>query len=77
MGLAWAHTYFCSEPCPGLWFHIHLIGLVLDHCMRACRLTLGNVMFEEWCTDKRNRVMAGYCVERALAKVGGGDEGCE
>ena len=34
-------------------------------------------MFEEWCTDKRNRVMAGYCVERALAKVGGGDEGWE
>ena len=33
---------------------------------------LSRQLFEAWCTDKRNGVIvAGYCVEGTLAKVGG------
>ncbi len=32
---------------------------------------LSRELFESWCTDKRNGVIiAGYCVEGTLAKVG-------
>lgn len=34
---------------------------------------LSRELFESWCTDKRNGcIIAGYCVEGTLAKVGSG-----
>ena len=66
---AMSTRYFFQTTCELLmitdeFFSLGFFGFVTQS-------GLSRELFEQWCTDRRNGVIiAGYCVEGTLAKVG-------